>query len=258
MATLYLLPNRIAEGDVTDTLPASTLNVLRQTQYFLAENAKSARAYLKVAEHPTPIAQLHIEEIGHEPAAEKIDQWLEPLTKDGHDIAIVSESGCPGIADPGANIVARAQELGLHVRPLVGPSSILLALMASGLDGQHFRFLGYLPIKEPARTEALLAAERQSARGETQLFIETPYRNAAFLDYLCQTLKPTTRITVALDVTGSQEMVRTQTAGAWKKALPALPKVPAIFAILAEKVTRNDSVRQTTHFKKKPNTHFKR
>ena len=241
MATLYLLPNRIAEGDVTDTLPASTLNVLRQTQYFLAENAKSARAYLKVAEHPTPIAQLHIEEIGHEPAAEKIDQWLEPLTKDGHDIAIVSESGCPGIADPGANIVARAQELGLHVRPLVGPSSILLALMASGLDGQHFRFLGYLPIKEPARTEALLAAERQSARGETQLFIETPYRNAAFLD-----------------VTGPQEMVRTQTAQAWKKALPALPKVPAIFAILAEKVTRNDSVRQTTHFKKKSNTHFKR
>ncbi len=144
------------------------------------------------------------------------------------------------------------------MRPLVGPSSILLALMASGLDGQHFRFLGYLPNKEPDRTEALLAAERQSARGETQLFIETPYRNAAFLDYLCQTLKPTTRITVALDVTGPQEMVRTQTAQAWKKALPTLPKVPAIFAILAEKVTRNDSVRQTTHFKKKPNTHFKR
>ena len=237
MATLYLLPNRIADGDVEETIPTSTLNVLRNTQYFLAENAKSARAYLKAAGHPCPIAQLHIEEIGHSPEADKIDSWLKPLIEEDHDIAIVSESGCPGIADPGANIVARAQELGLHVRPLVGPSSILLALMASGLDGQHFRFLGYLPIKEPSRTEAVLAAERQSAKGETQLFIETPYRNAAFLNYIAQTVKPTTRITVALDVTGGQEIIRTKTAQEWSNDPIELPKVPAIFAILAQKMT---------------------
>ena len=137
--TLYLLPNRIAERPVEETIPAYTLEVLRRTQFFLAENAKSARAYLKAASHPQPIAELHIEEIGHEPQSEKIDEWLTPLLE-GHDIAIVSESGCPGVADPGATIVARAQEKGLKVKPLVGPSSILLALMASGLDGQHFRF----------------------------------------------------------------------------------------------------------------------
>lgn len=232
MATLYLLPNRIAERPVTETIPPATLLALRNTTYFLAENAKSARAYLKAAEHPKAIAELTIEEIGHRPDETLIDQWLEPL-KNGHDMAIVSESGCPGIADPGASIVARAQALGLSVKPLVGPSSILLALMASGLDGQHFRFLGYLPIKEPERTQALLAAQTQSARGETQIFIETPYRNGAFLEYLSQTLLPATRLTVAVDVTGDHESIITRTAAQWKEQLPTLPKLPTIFAFLA-------------------------
>ena len=124
-----------------ETIPQRTLEVLRQTRVFLAENAKSARAYLKAAEHPGPIAELTIIEIGHEPDANQIEGWLKPLY-DGQDVAIVSESGCPGVADPGATIVAKAQDLGLTVKPLVGPSSILLALMASGLDGQHFRFFG--------------------------------------------------------------------------------------------------------------------
>lgn len=231
---LYLLPNRIADRDVEETLPAGTLAVLRQTQYFLAENAKSARSYLKAASHPTPIHELHIEEIGHQPDETKIDEWLAPLL-DGHDIAIVSESGCPGVADPGAGIVSRAQQLNLTVKPLVGPSSILLALMASGLDGQHFRFLGYLPIKEPARTDALKDAERQSARGETQIFIETPYRNQAFLEFLAQSLQPDTRITVACDITGDSEFIKTKTASEWLKEEMHLPKLPTIFAILAQK-----------------------
>ena len=234
--TLYLLPNQIADRPVEETLPASTLAVLRSTHYFLAENAKSARAYLKAAQHPTPIIELNIEEIGHEPDEKKIDAWLKPLL-DGHDVAIVSESGCPGIADPGASIVALAQEKGLTVKPLVGPSSILLALMASGLDGQHFRFLGYLPIKEPARTEALKAAERQSAHGETQLFIETPYRNQAFLEFLTQTLQPQTRITVACDITGDHELIKTRRAQDWLKNPIELPKLPTIFVILAPKTT---------------------
>ena len=259
MATLFLLPNQIAEGDVQDTIPATTLAVLRQTRYFLAENAKSARAYLKAASHPIALSELHIEEIGHNPKAEKIDQWLQPLTENNQDIAIVSESGCPGIADPGANIVARAQELGLTVRPLVGPSSILLALMASGLDGQHFRFLGYLPIKEPARTQALLAAEKQSCRGETQIFIETPYRNAAFLEYLAQTLQPNTRITVALDVTGSHEMIRTKTAHQWKLDPLSLPKIPAIFAILGNQMPpHHPTGKQPMRSKKRQNVTQKR
>lgn len=237
-ATLYLLPNRIADRPVEETLPASTLEVLRKTRFFLAENAKSARAYLKAASHPLPIAELHIEEIGHEPKNEKIDDWLAPLLQ-GNDVAIVSESGCPGVADPGASIVARAQEQGLRVKPLVGPSSILLALMASGLDGQHFRFLGYLPIKEPARTQALREAEHQSARGETQIFIETPYRNQSFLEFLCQTLQADTRITVACDITGEAELIRTQTALEWSEDPIDLPKLPTIFAILAVRKIKN-------------------
>ena len=247
MATLYLLPNRIAERPVAETIPPATLAALRATTYFLAECAKSARAYLKAAEHPLPIAQLSIEEIGHRPDEKLIDQWLEPL-KQGHDMAIVSESGCPGIADPGATIVARAQALGLTVKPLVGPSSILLALMASGLDGQHFRFSGYLPIKEPERTQALLAAQAQSAKGETQIYIETPYRNSAFLQYLSQTLLPQTRLTVAVDVTGDDEAIITKTCQAWKDELPDLPKLPTIFAFLAQP----GAVKSAVH--KKPNT----
>ena len=233
--TLYLLPNRIAERPVIETIPQRTLEVLRQTRVFLAENAKSARAYLKAAEHPGPIAELTIIEIGHEPDANQIEGWLKPLF-DGQDVAIVSESGCPGVADPGATIVAKAQDLGLTVKPLVGPSSILLALMASGLDGQHFRFLGYLPIKEPERTKALQASEHQSARGETQIFIETPYRNTAFLEFLTTTLRPDTRITVSQDITGEGEWIRTKEAQAWKKDMPTLAKCPTIFAILAREV----------------------
>ena len=234
--TLYLLPNRIAERPVEETIPTHTLNVLRRTEYFLAENAKSARAYLKAAEHPLPIASLHIEEIGHRPEGSKIAQWLKPL-REGHDMAIVSESGCPGIADPGADIVAYAQEHDMTVKPLVGPSSILLALMASGLNGQNFRFLGYLPIKEPARSDALLDAQRKSAAGETQIFIETPYRNSAFLAFLAQTLHPQTRITVAMDITGEHEFIKTKTAADWKSDLPELEKLPTIFAILGTTAT---------------------
>ena len=236
-ATLYLLPNRIAERPVEETLPAFTLEVLRMTRCFLAENAKSARAYLKAAGHPTPIAELSIVEIGHEPKNELIDEWLKPLFE-GNDVAIVSESGCPGVADPGATIVARAQALNIKVKPLVGPSSILLALMASGLDGQHFRFLGYLPIKEPARTQSLKECEKQSAKGETQIFIETPYRNQAFLEFLAQTLRADTRITVACDITGEAEYIKTKTTGEWLKEKAVLPKLPTIFAILARSVQK--------------------
>lgn len=252
MATLYLLPNRIADRPVEETIPTKTLDVLRSTRYFLAENAKSARAYLKAAGHPLPIAELHIEEIGHRPDVQKIDAWLSPLSE-GHDVAIVSESGCPGIADPGADIVAVAQARGLTVKPLTGPSSIFLALMASGLDGQHFRFLGYLPIKEPERSEALLAAERQSARGETQIFIETPYRNTTFLEFLTQTLRNDTRITVAQDLTGDAEFVRTRSAQDWRKDLPTLAKMPTIFCILAQsrKATTKDTKPSLKHFKGK-------
>ena len=227
-ATLYLLPNRIAETDFSDVLPEKSLAVLRRTRRFLAENARSARRFLKAAGHPDAIDTLEIIEIGHAPDAVHFDEWLSPLTKDdASDTAIVSESGCPAVADPGAGLVRRAHELGIPVKPLVGPSSLLLTLMASGMNGQRFRFLGYLP-------EAILAVERESAKlSETELFIETPYRNNPMLAALSETLHADTLITVATDVTGDGESIVTRTAGAWKKALPELPKLPTVFAVFA-------------------------
>ena len=208
----------------------------RRIDHFLVEAARTARATLKAMGHPKPIAELDIVEIGHDPAPELISEWLQPVL-DGADAAVLSESGCPGVADPGAQIAARAHELGIRVVPLTGPSSILLTLMASGLDGQRFRFSGYLPKHDAERRAAILAAEKASRASETQLFIETPYRNTALLDALLETLAPDTRLTVAIDVTGQNESIRTLTAAAWKaipKAMRTLPKLPTVFAFLAK------------------------
>lgn len=233
---LYLLPCPISEAPALDALPASTVETARRIDHFLVEAARTARATLKAMGHPKPIAALDIVEIGHDPAPELISEWLQPVL-DGADAAVLSESGCPGVADPGAQIAARAHELGIRVVPLTGPSSILLTLMASGLDGQRFRFSGYLPKHDAERRAAILAAEKASRVSETQLFIETPYRNTALLDTLLETLAPDTRLTVAIDVTGQNESIRTLTAAAWKaipKAMRTLPKLPTVFAFLAK------------------------
>ena len=164
---LYLIPVPITEGDPAETLPLSTLTAARSCKRFLAENAKSARSFLKSCGHPVAIAELEIIEIGHEPDPAKFSEWLSPV-KDGTDTAIVSESGCPAVADPGAGLVKFAQTLGLEVVPFVGPSSILLTLMASGMNGQRFRFLGYLPVHEDERRQAILSLEKESrTTGET-------------------------------------------------------------------------------------------
>ena len=233
--TLYCLPNLIADGTLEAAVPPAVRSRAAGIRFFLVEAAKSARAYLKLLGHPGPISDLRIEEIGHDPDPALLERWLEPVLA-GEDAAIVSESGCPGIADPGAQIVSRAQELGIRVVPLVGPSSILMTLMASGLDGQRFRFLGYLPVHADERLAALRTLEKESRRSETQLFIETPYRNTAMLESMLEALAPDTRITVATDVTGASESIRTLTAAGWKKR-PAeertLPKLPTVFALLA-------------------------
>ena len=168
---LFMLPVPIADGVLNDTLPEHTIQTARELKFFLAENAKSARAFLKFCGHPSPIASLSIEEIGHRPDSAKVRVWLKPALE-GNDIGIVSEAGCPGVADPGAQIAAEAHKLGIRVVPLVGPSSILLALMASGMDGQHFRFCGYLPIKEPAR----LFSRPQTSPDRKSAFARSPQR----------------------------------------------------------------------------------
>ncbi len=228
-----MIPVPITDNGI-GTLPASTVETARELDVFFAENAKSARAFLKSVAHPKPIAELSISEIGHRPDPAKIRDYLAPLLA-GKDAGVVSEAGCPGIADPGAQLAAAAQAAGIRVVPLVGPCSMILALMASGLDGQHFRFSGYVPIKEPQRSAAIRDLEQRSrsGEGETQLFIETPYRNSAMLKELCDTLRPDTRILVATDVTGAEESIRTKTAAEWKKTDMALPKLPTVFGLLA-------------------------
>lgn len=231
---LHLLPNRISERDVRETLPDRVLETARKTDYFLAENAKSARTFLKALAHPKPLIELTIEEIGHRPDPTRVRDWLNPIMS-GRNACLVSESGCPAVADPGAGLIRSAHALGIRVVPLVGPCSILLTLMASGLNGQRFRFWGYLPVEPHERDKAILHLERESRVGETELFIETPYRNNKMLEALATTLNPETLLTVAVDVTGSKESIRTRKVRDWKQALGTLEKVPTVFALLSER-----------------------
>jgi 16S rRNA (cytidine1402-2'-O)-methyltransferase len=235
--TLFLLPALLADTSADAVLPAGTLAAARAIDYLLAENAKSARALLKAIAHPKPVAGIHIVEIGHTPNHAQIDNWLTPLLQHGIDAAIVSEAGCPGIADPGASIVARAHALGITVRPLVGPSSLLLALMASGLNGQQFRFVGYLPREGALLAQRLREIERDSERGETQIFIETPYRNERLLAAILATCHPTTHLSIAVDLTTVDERIATHGIAEWlllpADQRPFVDRHPAVFSLLA-------------------------
>ncbi len=232
--TLYLLPCPIAAGSLDASLPAEVIATARRLEHFLVEDAKTARAFLKELGHPKPIRDLAIDEIGHAPPAERIDAWLAPVVA-GRDAAIVSEAGCPAIADPGGTLVAAAHARGIRVRPLVGPSSILLALMASGLDGQRFRFHGYLPVPAEERAASLKTLERESkARAETQVFIETPYRSTSMFDAVLAACAPSTRVAIAVDLTGPGEFVGMRTTQQWKAGeRPSLQRQPAVFLLLA-------------------------
>lgn len=232
--TLYLLPCPIAEGTRDAVMPPEVVAIARGLDCFLVENAKSARAFLKDIGHPLPLRDLAIVEIGHAPDERSIRGWLEPLVG-GRDAALVSEAGCPAVADPGATIVAAAHRQGLKVRPLVGPSSLLLALMASGLNGQEFRFHGYLPVPAPERTRRLQVLERESRAGETQMFIETPYRSQAMFDAIVAACAPGTRLSVAAGLSSAAEFVMTRTIAEWRTAQPRPPidRKPVVFSLLA-------------------------
>ncbi|MGE5339622.1 MAG: SAM-dependent methyltransferase [Gemmatimonadota bacterium] len=233
---LYLLPALLGNSPADAVLPTATLDAARRIDYVLAESARSARALLKAIGHPKPIAQLRIVEIGHQPDPAQLDGWLEPLVRDGVDAAIVSEAGCPGVADPGATIIARAHELGIVVRPLVGPSSILLALMASGMNGQQFRFVGYLPREAAPLAKRLRELERDSLGGETQIFMETPYRNERLLAAIFAACAPTTRLSIAVDLTTATEHVATRSIQDWMRLgsnRVSLDDRPAVFCLQA-------------------------
>jgi len=235
--TLYLLPSPISTGPLEAALPAGVIEVAHRVTHFLVEDAKTARAFLKQLGHPTPLRDLSIVEIGHTPVDADIAQWLAPLEA-GADIAVLSEAGCPAIADPGATLVAAAHRSGWKVQPMVGPSSILLALMGSGLNGQCFRFVGYVPIAADERAQAIRALEHRSKSGETQILIETPYRNTALFDALLQHCAPTTRLALSVDLTGNGESIAQRTVAEWRNqppdAQPQLAKRAVIFCLLAQ------------------------
>lgn len=228
--TLYLIPVPIAENELHSLSPRVAVQTGRLTHY-VAENARTARRFIKVLHPQMVIEQLHFSEIDKHngPDTKQLQAWL----KDGHDVGVMSEAGCPGIADPGAELAAAAHRIGAKVVPLIGPSSLLLALMASGLNGQSFAFNGYLPVKEPARSKRIKELEARSVKeNQTQLFIETPYRNNSMLADLLKNCAPNTRICIAQNITAPNESVITRTVAEWKRSTPTLEKVPAVFLVL--------------------------
>lgn len=232
--TLYLIPVPLGAVAPEVSLPASVLERLRPLTHFVVENAKSARAFLKAAGTEQPIQALQLEELNEHTRAEALDGLLAPL-RAGHDVGLLSEAGCPAVADPGADLVALAQQQNIRVVPLIGPSSILLALMASGLNGQRFAFQGYLPAKEQERTKTLRELEGESRkRRQTQIFIETPYRNRQLFDSILQSCQPGTRLTLATDLSLPGESVLTRTIQQWKKQTPPeIERRPTVFLLLA-------------------------
>ena len=209
------------------------LERIRALDAFVVENAKSARRFLAACGHPRPLRDIAIAELNEHTPGEAVAALLEPALQ-GRDLGVLSEAGVPAVADPGALLVAAAHARVVRVVPLVGPSSVLLALMASGLEGQRFRFVGYLPAESAARRASIAELERQSARNaETQIFIETPYRNDAMLGDLLLTCKGGTRLAVAAELTSSREWVRMDRIDGWKALAEPIGKRPAIFLLLA-------------------------
>jgi 16S rRNA (cytidine1402-2'-O)-methyltransferase len=232
--TLYLVPNLLGAVPPPNVLPVRTIDVARGLTHWVVETPKAARAFIRTLDPPQPIASLTLHEIETTPTAAQVAALLAPL-RHGVDVGLLSDAGCPGVADPGAVLVAAAHEASLRVVPLVGPSAILLALMASGMNGQSFAFHGYLPVKADERAFALQRLESESrARGQAQLFIETPYRNEAMLGAIATALQPGTQVCIAADLTLPSETIERRSASAWKKRDHAqFAKRPALFVLQA-------------------------
>ncbi len=229
--TLFLLPTGLGAPDVVAVSPPVSLAALHRIRYFVAENPKTARAFLKAARHPSPLQDLRIETLDEHTREADIPALLAPV-QDGSDCGLLSEAGAPAIADPGAPLVRAAHAASIRVAPLVGPSAILLALMASGLDGQRFTFHGYLPVERGARIARLVQIEKDSEREyATQLFIEAPYRNDAVLHAIVEACRPDTLLCLATDLTLASESIRTLTVALWKKEMPRLERRPTVFLL---------------------------
>ena len=229
---LYLIPVTLGDTEIRNVLPDYNHDIIVGIKHFIVENIRSARRFLKKVEQSIDIDELTFYELNRHTDRKIIGEYLEPLSH-GQAVGIISEAGCPAIADPGADVVAIAQSRGIKVVPLVGPSSILMSVMASGFNGQSFAFNGYLPVDIPGRIKALKKLENKVYNeDQTQLFIETPYRNSKMMESMLQALRPTTKICIAAGITTPQEFIVTKTVEKWKKGpMPDFEKVPCVFLI---------------------------
>lgn len=229
--TLYLIPSVLAEDTADAVMPPQVKACVAGLSYFIVENARTARRYIKRIVPEKVIEELQIVVIDKDSPEAAVKQALEPLKK-GISAGIISEAGCPGVADPGAELAKWAHRQNIKVVPLVGPSAILLSLMASGFNGQSFAFHGYLPIEKRDRVQVLRQLEKEMLqKDQTQIFMETPYRNNQLLQDLVQHLSPGLRLCIAANITGPNELIRTDTLANWKKQLPDLHKQPAVFLL---------------------------
>ncbi len=234
LGTLYLIPVTLGDDMVQHVIPDYVLNVARNLETFVVESEKSARHFLSNIKTLKPVRELNLHLLNEHTDMKVLPDLLAPLLA-GHNVGLMSDAGCPAVADPGAQLVQLAHKKGIRVVPMVGPSSILLSLMASGLNGQQFAFLGYLPVEKSQRNQKLKEIEKRSAsHKETQLFIETPYRNQAMLDAILQTCHAQTQLCIACDVSLDSEMIVTKSIASWKTSAPIdIHKHPCLFLMLA-------------------------
>ena len=235
MSTLYLIPTPIADTPPEWALPAGTLGILHRLDIFVVENAKTARAVLKLVHYPRPIQSVQMLTLSEHTRSEDMQALLAPLLA-GSDVGLMSEAGCPGVADPGAALVRLAHQHGIRVVPLVGPSALLLALMGSGMNGQRFAFHGYLPTNTDERNEAIKKLDLQSQRlDETELFIETPYRNAVLFQALLSACRDTTLLCIASGLMETGAELHTASISEWRRRAWSAPKRPTVFLVYAGK-----------------------
>lgn len=232
-AKLYLFPVTMGDSPVAQVIPAENLRLLHEVRYFIVENIRSARRFLKCCDRSIDIDGLSFTELNEHTPSDQIAAMLDPMA-DGHSVGIISEAGCPAIADPGADIVAIAQLRGYEIVPLVGPSSIILSLMGSGFNGQNFAFNGYLPIDQSSRVSKLKDMERRIKNDrQTQIFIETPYRNNRLLEELVKVLPGDMLLCVASDITGSRQSIITRRLSQWKNSRWDYNRIPTIFLLFS-------------------------
>jgi 16S rRNA (cytidine1402-2'-O)-methyltransferase len=232
MSTVYLIPSLLAEEGL-DAFPPYIIEAIKNCQVFFVENERTTRRYFKQVWKEMVIDEY---EWVNMTDASQVSDIFKKMIKEGKNIGIISEAGCPGVADPGQALIAIAQEMNVAIKPLVGPNSILLALMASGMNGQQFQFVGYLPIDNQQRVKSIKDLEIESAKKKcTQIFIETPYRNNQLIEALLKNVNGSTKLCIAVDITGATEWIKTMTIAEWQKNKPDIHKRPAIFLLYAER-----------------------